>query len=185
MNLANRFWMGAVSLCFAACAASGEGPADADGVEITPTASTSSPSTASPADTAVKRDPAPAGACPYFCGPRNGTCSRPKIADADLGKLTCGQYSMGRFEGMEREECPAECCPARKDGPAGDKDADGILDVNDKCPDAPEDVDGNTDWDGCADPDNDKDGLDDVKDQCCYVAEDADGKEDLDGCPEP
>ncbi len=185
MNLANRFWMGAVSLCFAACAASGEGPADADGVDIVPAASTSAPLTTSAPSADPVATPAAPGVCPYFCAPKDGGCSRPKIAEADLEKLTCGQYSTGAFEKMEREACPAECCPAMKDAPAGDKDADGILDVNDKCADAPEDRDGNADWDGCADPDNDKDGFDDVKDKCCYVAEDADGKEDLDGCPEP
>lgn len=186
MNLANRFWMGALSLGFAACAASGEGPADADGVEIVPTASTSAPATTSVATADSGATPAAApGACPYFCAPKDGACTRPKIADADLGKLTCGQYSRGALEGMEREACPAECCPAMKDAPAGDKDADGILDVNDKCPDDPEDRDGNADWDGCADPDNDNDGFKDYEDKCCYVAEDADGKEDLDGCPEP
>ena len=38
-----------------------------------------------------------------------------------------------------------------------DRDKDGVFDVNDKCPDEPEDRDGFQDQDGCPDPDNDFD----------------------------
>jgi hypothetical protein len=50
--------------------------------------------------------------------------------------------------------------------PTPDNDKDGILDVNDKCPNDPEDKDGFEDADGCPDPDNDKDGILDVNDKC-------------------
>jgi OOP family OmpA-OmpF porin len=66
-----------------------------------------------------------------------------------------------------------------------DRDKDGVFDVNDKCPDEPEDRDGFQDQDGCPDPDNDFDGIPDAKDKCPNDAEDIDQFEDEDGCPEP
>jgi OOP family OmpA-OmpF porin len=66
-----------------------------------------------------------------------------------------------------------------------DRDHDGVYDVNDKCPDEPEDRDGFQDQDGCPDPDNDFDGIPDVKDKCPNEPEDVDQFEDDDGCPEP
>jgi outer membrane protein OmpA-like peptidoglycan-associated protein len=96
---------------------------------------------------------------------------------------------------------------------ATDRDGDGILDENDRCPDEPEDVDTFEDQDGCPDPDNDADtvldpadkcplvpgdpaaqgcpladrdgdGIADDVDQCPDIPEDLDGNEDKDGCPE-
>jgi hypothetical protein len=66
-----------------------------------------------------------------------------------------------------------------------DRDKDGVFDVNDKCPDEPEDRDGFQDQDGCPDPDNDFDTIPDEKDKCPNEAEDVDQFEDQDGCPEP
>ena len=66
-----------------------------------------------------------------------------------------------------------------------DRDHDGIPDVDDKCPDVPEDKDGFADEDGCPDPDNDGDGIPDKSDKCPNEAEDFDGFQDEDGCPEP
>jgi outer membrane protein OmpA-like peptidoglycan-associated protein len=66
-----------------------------------------------------------------------------------------------------------------------DRDKDGVFDVNDKCPDEPEDRDGFQDQDGCPDPDNDFDTIPDGKDRCPNEAEDVDQFEDEDGCPEP
>ncbi|MFC1611149.1 OmpA family protein [Myxococcota bacterium] len=94
-----------------------------------------------------------------------------------------------------------------------DRDGDGILDVDDQCPDEPEDVDTWQDEDGCPDPDNDADtvldvadkcplqagdpandgcpiddrdgdGIPDATDQCPDIPEDLDGHEDEDGCPD-
>ncbi len=67
----------------------------------------------------------------------------------------------------------------------GDRDRDGILDPDDKCPDDPEDRDGFEDADGCPDPDNDADGIADEPDSCPDDPEDNDGFEDEDGCPDP
>jgi OmpA-OmpF porin, OOP family len=68
----------------------------------------------------------------------------------------------------------------------GDRDGDGYLDNEDKCPDDPETWNGFQDEDGCPDdPDTDKDGILDSKDSCVLDPEDKDGYLDEDGCPEP
>ncbi|MBI5531235.1 MAG: OmpA family protein [Deltaproteobacteria bacterium] len=68
----------------------------------------------------------------------------------------------------------------------GDKDGDGYLDPEDKCPEEPETWNGYKDEDGCPDdPDTDNDGIPDSKDSCVLDPEDKDGYLDDDGCPEP
>jgi len=47
-----------------------------------------------------------------------------------------------------------------------DSDGDGIPDDLDRCPNQPEDRDGFQDEDGCPEPDNDADGIVDAKDKC-------------------
>jgi hypothetical protein len=66
-----------------------------------------------------------------------------------------------------------------------DRDHDGIYDVNDRCPDQPEDRDGFQDEDGCPDLDNDNDGIPDAQDKCPNDPEDLDQFQDADGCPDP
>ena len=66
----------------------------------------------------------------------------------------------------------------------GDRDGDGIPDTVDRCPDIPEDFDGENDTDGCPDYDRDNDGVPDDRDKCPNEPEDKDGFEDQDGCPE-
>jgi outer membrane protein OmpA-like peptidoglycan-associated protein len=65
-----------------------------------------------------------------------------------------------------------------------DNDQDGLLDVDDPCPNEAEDIDEFEDEDGCPDNDNDGDGIQDVLDICPMIAEDKDNFEDEDGCPE-
>ncbi len=68
----------------------------------------------------------------------------------------------------------------------GDKDGDGYLDPDDKCPEQPENYQGYQDEDGCPDdPDTDGDGIVDSKDSCVLTPEDKDAYLDEDGCPEP
>jgi outer membrane protein OmpA-like peptidoglycan-associated protein len=68
----------------------------------------------------------------------------------------------------------------------GDRDGDGYLDNEDKCPDEAENYNGYQDSDGCPDdPDTDGDGIPDSKDQCVLIPEDKDGYQDSDGCPDP
>ncbi len=76
--------------------------------------------------------------------------------------------------------------PARAEVAAktADRDADGIPDPDDACPDAPEDKDGFQDTDGCPDPDNDQDGIADAQDRCPASPENRNGFEDGDGCPD-
>jgi len=74
---------------------------------------------------------------------------------------------------------------ARPPASDGDRDFDGVLDIYDKCPSAPEDLDGFQDEDGCPEPDNDSDGILDVDDMCPSNPEDRDGFQDEDGCPDP
>lgn len=67
----------------------------------------------------------------------------------------------------------------------GDRDGDGYLDPDDKCPDQPETWNGFEDQDGCPDdPDTDKDGIPDSRDSCVLEPEDKDNYLDEDGCPE-
>jgi outer membrane protein OmpA-like peptidoglycan-associated protein len=61
----------------------------------------------------------------------------------------------------------------------GDRDADGIPDDVDQCPDQPEDFDGFEDSDGCPDLDNDHDGVPDSEDRCPNLP----GPRDNQGCP--
>jgi len=66
-----------------------------------------------------------------------------------------------------------------------DGDNDGVVDLDDLCPDVPEDREPVEDADGCPDPDNDGDGILDVDDTCPLDPEDMDGFDDDDGCPDP
>lgn len=67
-----------------------------------------------------------------------------------------------------------------------DADHDGVEDERDQCPDEPEDLDGDTDGDGCPeeDPDADRDGVPDYEDDCPGEKETINGFEDDDGCPD-
>jgi hypothetical protein len=66
-----------------------------------------------------------------------------------------------------------------------DRDGDGISDDKDACAEAPEDLDGFEDGDGCPELDNDRDGIPDEADKCIDQVEDLDNFEDNDGCPDP
>jgi outer membrane protein OmpA-like peptidoglycan-associated protein len=79
------------------------------------------------------------------------------------------------------EEPAAEAPPAEDD----DRDRDGIKNVDDSCPDEPEDFDQFQDDDGCPDIDNDRDRILDVNDECPNDPEDYDDFEDENGCPDP
>jgi outer membrane protein OmpA-like peptidoglycan-associated protein len=70
-------------------------------------------------------------------------------------------------------------------GQPPDLDGDGVADVDDRCPDQPEDLDGFEDYDGCPDADNDQDGILDPEDGCPNDPEDFDDWKDVDGCPDP
>jgi outer membrane protein OmpA-like peptidoglycan-associated protein len=65
-----------------------------------------------------------------------------------------------------------------------DRDADGIPDKTDKCPDRAEDKDQFDDADGCPETDNDEDGIPDANDKCPNEPETKNGMKDSDGCPD-
>ncbi|HEX5061897.1 MAG TPA: OmpA family protein [Kofleriaceae bacterium] len=69
-------------------------------------------------------------------------------------------------------------------GPPADKDADGIPDTQDRCPDRAEDQDNFEDADGCPDIDNDGDRVLDIADKCEGQLETINGYADDDGCPD-
>ena len=93
-------------------------------------------------------------------------------------------------------------------GLSPDTDGDGIVDADDTCPAAPEDLDGHQDEDGCPDcdldiewvacvfeegagscpgataEDHDGDGIANEFDLCPEIPEDDDGFEEEDGCPD-
>jgi len=66
----------------------------------------------------------------------------------------------------------------------GDRDGDGILDVDDRCPDELEDRDSFEDIDGCPDPDNDHDRIPDAEDAAPLDPETYNGVDDEDGAPD-
>jgi outer membrane protein OmpA-like peptidoglycan-associated protein len=66
----------------------------------------------------------------------------------------------------------------------GDRDGDGIIDVDDLCPYSEEDLDSFEDSDGCPELDNDQDRILDVDDQCPGEGETYNGVDDGDGCPD-
>lgn len=65
-----------------------------------------------------------------------------------------------------------------------DSDHDGIADIDDVCPDSPEDRDSLDDEDGCPDLDNDRDRIPDSDDKCPNEPESYNGFDDEDGCPD-
>jgi outer membrane protein OmpA-like peptidoglycan-associated protein len=78
------------------------------------------------------------------------------------------------------DKCPNVAGPRENHGcPDVDTDKDGIVDRLDKCPNEPEDKDGFQDEDGCPDLDNDHDGIPDTVDACPNQAGIAQEK----GCP--
>jgi len=60
-----------------------------------------------------------------------------------------------------------------------DQDHDGVLDKDDRCPNAAEDRDGFQDEDGCPEADNDEDGIPDEDDECPDIS----GDREHHGCP--
>ncbi|MBL7746266.1 MAG: OmpA family protein [Chitinophagaceae bacterium] len=74
----------------------------------------------------------------------------------------------------KKKEAPKVIEPPK---PPSDRDGDGIIDDNDKCPD----VKGLAKYDGCPIPDTDKDGINDEEDKCPTVP----GLARYQGCPIP
>lgn len=96
-----------------------------------------------------------------------------------LGARAADRDADGVLDSLDR--CPDTAAPGRPDGcPAADVDGDGVMDGDDACPAVP----GPASRGGCPDDDPDKDGVRGTADQCPAQAEDRDGFRDDDGCPE-
>jgi len=129
------------------------------------------------------------------CAPRELAMSKSHLRFAlielDHGFMSRANYHMQIAEPNTKaayELSPADRCTQRGyvvSAKPGDKDGDGYLDPEDKCPDEPETWNGYQDEDGCPDdPDTDGDGITDSKDSCVLDPEDKDTYLDEDGCPE-
>lgn len=85
-------------------------------------------------------------------------------------------YTLG-FAGFVGKEPEVKPLPVVEPAPPSDRDKDGIIDENDKCPDVP----GLARYEGCPIPDSDGDGINDEQDKCPKVA----GVAKYQGCPIP
>lgn len=132
----------------------------------------------------------------YLCAPRELALAKSNIEFASLEiQQGHGRRARQHFEiAFENAATADELSPADQcAGPAVivaepqciDFDQDGICAQQDRCPDEPEDLDGDADDDGCPeDGDLDGDGVPDSVDGCPLNPEDKDGYLDEDGCPE-
>ncbi|MBK7863033.1 MAG: OmpA family protein [Archangiaceae bacterium] len=133
------------------------------------------------------------------CAPRELATAEANL-DFAYGELAEGTAARGADHIKDAEAAvkkaialSRECGPKQvmiKDTPVvvkietTDKDGDGVLDKDDKCPNLP----GPPDNQGCpieAPKDKDGDGILDNVDKCPDTPEDKDGWQDEDGCPEP
>jgi OmpA-OmpF porin, OOP family len=87
------------------------------------------------------------------------------------------QYNIGIAGAIGKKKEPKVIPPPPPPAPPSDRDKDGVIDDNDKCPDTP----GLVKYDGCPIPDSDKDGINDEEDKCPTVA----GMAKYQGCPIP
>ena len=123
------------------------------------------------------------------CAPRELALARSHLAFAavelDQGELSNAEAHIAIAEPnarAARSESPADRCTEHA---TQDRDGDGIVDRDDRCPDVREVYNMVEDTDGCPDdPDTDGDKVPDSKDQCLLEPEDLDGYLDDDGCPD-
>jgi len=121
----------------------------------------------------------------YYCAPRDLALAE---ANIDFARLESDHgNTLGAAEHLGQAARHTKAVAAVKDmeGCCPDRDGDKICDAEDKCPDDPEDFDGDEDGDGCPEYDRDGDGIKDQVDRCPDQPEDKDGFLDEDGCPDP
>jgi OmpA-OmpF porin, OOP family len=126
------------------------------------------------------------------CAPRELALARSNIDFAEVeleqGYISKAKKHLWLAEPNARaalDLSPPQHCTERQFVEAGDRDGDGYLDPDDRCPDAPENFNGFQDEDGCPDrEDTDGDGVTDDRDSCVLEPEDKDNYLDVDGCPE-
>ena len=130
---------------------------------------------------ACKDQPGPAsnGGCPIQDKDGDGV--------ADGSDRCVDQPGPAANGGCPETPKPVETCADGSKSLPGetcDVDHDALPDGKDKCPLAPEDMDGIADDDGCPEKDADEDGVGDQADKCPLDPETIDGVDDGDGCPE-
>lgn len=126
------------------------------------------------------------------CAPRELALARAHLQFSDLalaeGSLSRAQAQLDAAEANAKAalgQSPPEHCSGAPQALPGDRDGDGLLDPDDRCPDQPENYNAFQDEDGCPDDkDTDADGIVDSQDACPVLAEDLDQYLDADGCPE-
>lgn len=118
------------------------------------------------------------------CGGSNR--EKPPIVEVAAGPMdrNASPEQLGSGDTAGRDEQAPEHNRFSLFGRDPDRDADGLVDNVDQCPNEPEDRDGFQDEDGCPEPDNDADGILDRVDLCPNDPETINGIEDEDGCPD-
>jgi OOP family OmpA-OmpF porin len=122
-----------------------------------------------------------------YCAPRELALaeSHLEFAQAELEQGFASKAQRHLWIAEPNAEAAVFLSPPEKCAYAGDRDGDGYIDSQDKCPDQPENYNGFQDGDGCPDdPDTDMDGIPDSVDQCVLDPEDKDNYLDDDGCPD-
>ncbi len=107
--------------------------------------------------------------------------------DTTFGEAAEGRFGVfwwSKFGGPPIEEPAPDAWDNLAPPDYSDDDDDGIANLFDLCPKAPEDLDSFEDSDGCPDPDNDGDGIADVEDSEPNVPETFNGSLDTDGAPD-
>ena len=128
------------------------------------------------------------------CAPRELATAQSHLDFAEIelaqGYISKAQHHVFLAEANARSaytQSPPQYCAERGfiEPARGDRDGDGYLDDQDRCPELPENYNLFEDEDGCPDaPDTDADGVNDGEDSCVILPEDADQYLDDDGCPE-
>jgi outer membrane protein OmpA-like peptidoglycan-associated protein len=135
----------------------------------------------------------------YGCAPRELALARANLQFAQIEldqgdtaraeqHLEEAQEQVGAAQVLSpRQRCQksTQALPVLPSTMSKDSDGDGVPDDVDRCPDQPEDRDGNLDADGCSEVDADSDGIPDPRDACPLASEDIDQFQDDDGCPDP
>ena len=118
------------------------------------------------------------------CAPRELARAEAHVTFTRYESLRGNTLSAARHLDAARQLTAVVLEKSTGDACEGDRDGDGRPDTVDKCPDIPEDFDGEDDEDGCPDYDRDGDGIADDRDRCPDQKEDKDDFQDQDGCPE-
>lgn len=109
-------------------------------------------------------------------------------SDEAAGRGTATYWRAGleiTLRAAPEAQAPPTDTPPPTRSPSNDPDEDGIVGLEDQCPQQPENRNGFQDDDGCPDdPDPDRDNIPGISDQCPTQPETRNGFQDDDGCPD-